>query len=369
MCARRFLFVIAFLTVLFVAGAFLLYQFGSSVLVRQAIPDGHYAAPAPSGAPDYADAASWLARPGMERDPALWVPQDLTPPESTGSAAIFYVHPTTYLGKESWNAALHPDAITEGRSKIFVESQAGAFNAAGEIWAPRYRQAAYGSFLLGGDDSRQALDLAYRDVSKAFDQFLTEAGDKPIILAGHSQGSLLLVRLLKDRIAGSPVQSRILAAYVAGWPISRGADLPALGLPACAGNDDTNCLLAWMSFKDPANPARLYDSWLNEDGFTGKPRSIADMVCVNPLTGSSGGTAPPAANPGTLVPTTTFTAARLEAGRVGASCKDGLLIIDGDIPNLGPFVLPGNNYHVFDYALFWAAIRADAMHRLSKWPE
>jgi len=30
-------------------------------------------------------------------------------------------------------------------------------------------------------------------------------------------------------------------------------------------------------------------------------------------------------------------------------------------------VLPGNNYHVYDYALFWAAIRTDAERRLKAW--
>jgi hypothetical protein len=28
-------------------------------------------------------------------------------------------------------------------------------------------------------------------------------------------------------------------------------------------------------------------------------------------------------------------------------------------------VLPGNNYHVFDYALFWSNVRADAEARLA----
>jgi hypothetical protein len=32
---------------------------------------------------------------------------------------------------------------------------------------------------------------------------------------------------------------------------------------------------------------------------------------------------------------------------------------------MGPFGLPGNNYHVYDYALFWANIRADAERRLA----
>ena len=40
----------------------------------------------------------------------------------------------------------------------------------------------------------------------------------------------------------------------------------------------------------------------------------------------------------------------------------------GEIPPLGPYVLPGNNYHVYDYALFWAAIRRDAERRLAAWP-
>ena len=29
----------------------------------------------------------------------------------------------------------------------------------------------------------------------------------------------------------------------------------------------------------------------------------------------------------------------------------------------GTYVMPGNNYHVYDYSLFWANIRADAQSR------
>jgi hypothetical protein len=91
------------------------------------------------------------------------------------------------------------------------------------------------------------------------------------------------------------------------------------------------------------------------------------MVCVNPLTGSSSGAAPPASNPGTLVPTADLRSAVLEPGRVGAECERGLLMLSGEIPPLGPYVLPGNNYHVYDYALFWGAIRRDAERRLRAW--
>ena len=54
-------------------------------------------------------------------------------------------------------------------------------------------------------------------------------------------------------------------------------------------------------------------------------------------------------------------------GAVGAHCDKGLLILDGPAPALGSFVLPGNNYHVYDYALFWGAIRRDAERRLAAW--
>ena len=37
---------------------------------------------------------------------------------------------------------------TEFRTRLFVQSQASTFNASGDVWAPRYRQAAFGAFLL-----------------------------------------------------------------------------------------------------------------------------------------------------------------------------------------------------------------------------
>jgi hypothetical protein len=30
---------------------------------------------------------------------------------------------------------------------------------------------------------------------------------------------------------------------------------------------------------------------------------------------------------------------------------------------MGNFVFPGNNYHVYDFSLFWANVRADANRR------
>lgn len=367
MCARRFLMVIFVLTLLVVAGAFAIFQWGGDVLLKEATPRGHFEAAQAGGGPDYTKEASWLARPGMPDDPAQWLPTSFPGPDRKGNAAVFYIHPTTYLATDRWNAPLDAGGDTAFRTNLFVESQASAFNGAGEIWAPRYRQAAYGAFLLKSEDAEDALALAYRDVAAAFDQFVKEAGDRPIILAAHSQGALHLEHLLKDRIAGKPIAKRIVAAYVVGWPIDTTSDLPALGLPACSTADQSRCLLSWMTFGEPANPDFIFDQWHKTRGFTGGDRRREDALCVNPITGVENGSAPPQDNPGTLIPTADMSSAQLRPGIVGAHCDKGLLLIDGSVPSIGAFVLPGNNYHAYDYALFWGAIRRDATRRLAAW--
>lgn len=371
MCARRFLYVVFFLTLLAVAAAFAIFQFGGRVLINQAVPQGHFEAPVAASGPDYSSNAAWLTRPGVDwpDDPTRWKPSGAPLPASgERRAAVFYVHPTTYLERDRWNAPLAPPgAYADFRTVLFLQSQASAFSDTGEIWAPRYRQAAFGAFLLRSEDAQKALDLAYRDVAAAFDRFVADSGDRPIILVGHSQGALHLERLLAEKIAGKPVAKRIVAAYVVGWPISTTADLPRLGLPACQLADQTGCILSWMSFGEPANPDLILDPWEATKGLNGGERRQEDMLCVNPVTGTVNGAAPAEANAGTLVPSADLKSAELQPALVGARCEKGLLLIDGAIPPLGPYVLPGNNYHVYDYALFWAAVRKDAERRMAAW--
>jgi hypothetical protein len=366
MCARRFLIAIFVLTLLVVAAAFAIYQWGGNILLREGTPQGHFQAPAAGSGPDYAQSSSWIARPGMADDPSKWLPDGIAA-VAAGKAAVFYIHPTTYLERDRWNAPLDPGGDTAFRTSLFVQSQASAFNGVGQVWAPRYRQAAFGAFLLDSADAEEALDFAYRDLSAAFDEFVRESGDRPIILAGHSQGALHLERLLREKIAGRPIARRVVAAYVVGWPIDTASDLPALGLPACRSPKQAGCILSWLTFGDPANPNLLLDEWEHAKGLIGAKRHQKDVLCVNPVTGTQNGSARPQENPGTLVPTADLRSATLLPHAVGARCDKGLLIVTGSIPPLGPYVLPGNNYHVYDYALFWGAIRRDAERRLAAW--
>jgi hypothetical protein len=362
MCARRFLIAVFILTLIVVGAAVALFQWGGDVLLQQATPKGHFVEAAAGGSPDYNQASAWISRPGIADDPSRWAPDGAGGiPADIARTATFYIHPTTYLKTDRWNAPLDPDADTVAKTRVFVQSQASAFDYNSDIWAPKYRQAAYGAFLLKSEDAQKALDVAYRDVRSAFDAFLAaQPADRPIVLAAHSQGALHLIRLLQER--HGQLKGRLVAAYVVGWPVSTTADLSSLGFPACRTSEQSGCILSWMSFGDPPNAGLILDNWSKTKGPTGVARDPKDVLCVNPLTGTENGIAPPG-NPGTLVPNSDFRSARLVEGVVSARCRGGLLILDGNVPALGPYVLPGNNYHVYDYALFWQAIRNDYIRR------
>lgn len=361
--ARKFLYVVAVLIVLTIAGAFAFRFFGAQMMRVALVPTAKFEA-LPSAPPNlYANAAMWIARPDKPGNPALWTPAGYKPAAAPGPA-MFFLHPTSYLDRSRWNAPLD-DQVANDRAALFLRGQASAFNESAAIWAPRYRQATFGAFLTGQDEARLALDLAYRDVAAAFDEFLRETGPtRPIILAGHSQGALHLARLLRERIAGTPIAKRVIAAYVVGWPISRTADLPEMGLPECARADQAGCILSWQSFAEPADPELILDTFDESVGFNGQPRRDTAMICTNPITGTPGAAAPAAANLGTLIPSSDFSTATIIAAKVPARCEGrGFLMIGPPPEGLGQYVLPGNNYHVFDYSLFWANVRADVARR------
>ena len=360
--ARKFLYLMIVLILLVIAGGFAFRFYWNDLMKAALIPSAQFEGGAVAPRQAYEKPGMWFARPDIPNNPALWTPANYNPGDKA-PVAVFFIHPTSYIDRAHWNAPLD-DARANQYAEIFLRGQASAFNAIGDIWAPRYRQATFGAFLTSKAEAQKALDFAYRDVLAAFDEFLKEAGpDRPIILAGHSQGALHLERLLRERVAGQPLAKRIVAAYVVGWPISRTTDLAALGLPECATADQAGCILSWQSFAEPADPSMITDVYDASTGFDGKPRKGTDMVCTNPITGTPGAAADAKQNLGTLVPSRDLGTATLAVPGVPAKCFGRGFLSIGQPVNLGGYVLPGNNYHVYDYSMFWVNVRNDAARR------
>ncbi len=364
--ARKFLYLITGIIVLIIAGAATYSLFGVQLMKTALVPTTAFKTLPPPQRSVYSDQKMWVARPDIPENPSSWLPEGVVAPEKIGDAAIFYVHPTTFLDRKDWNASLG-DEETNRRTAIFTKGQASAFTAAGEVWAPRYRQATFGAFLTDKPERERAFDVAYMDVAAAFDEFVKEIGPKrPIILVGHSQGALHLTRLIVEKIAQGTISKRIVAAYIIGWPLSTKTDVPAIGFPPCDGPDASGCLLSWQSFAEPADYKMITDVYDSSVGFDGQPRIGSTILCSNPLTGSVGGTSPAELNQGTLINSADLMTGQIKPGIVSATCDArGFLLIGPPLEEMKSYVLPGNNYHVFDFSLYWANIRADALRRLA----
>ena len=116
-----------------------------------------------------------------------------------------------------------------------------------------------------------------------------------------------------------------------------------------------------------ADPGQLLGPYARSPGFDGQPRGDSPMLCVNPLTGTLNGTAPASANLGTLVPNPDLTGGELVVGMLPGRCDARGLLLIGAPPELGPYVLPGNNYHVYDVPLFWRNVQQDVGRRVRAW--
>lgn len=374
--ARKFLYLVAIAIVLVIAGAFALNIWSKELTRLALVPNADFVEQAPLKANAYDDPKLWYSRPGIGKsDPSRWqpayrdergslpAPADPAPPKF----AVFFIHPTSYFNRLSWNAPVDdPDA--DAAARLFLRGLASPFNRASEIWAPKYRQATMGAFLTDELEGQRAIGAAYGDVHEAFRYFLSSVDpDTPIVLAGHSQGALHLLRLLREEIAGKPIAARVAAAYAVGWPISLEHDLPALGLPACATSAQAGCIMSWSTYAEPADPSDMLEVFDGSTGFDGKPRKGSHILCTNPLTGAAGGKADAKANLGTLVPDGDLANGALVPGYVPARCDQRGLLLIGPPLDMGNAVLPGNNYHVYDIPLFWRNVQVDVTRRVEAW--
>jgi hypothetical protein len=374
--ARKFLYFVAAIIVLAIAAMFALRFYWNDLAEIAYVPSTEFVEQKPLETNAYQDPAMWLSRPGIGLDDAArWqpamqgegrqLPEDEEAPEQ--DFAVFFVHPTSYLDRSNWNAPLD-DPESQKIARLYVRGMASPFNQASEIWAPRYRQATFGAFLTDSPEAQRAIDAAYEDVKQAFAFFVASVDeDMPIVLVGHSQGSLHLLRLLREELADSPLKGRVAAIYAVGWPISVTHDLPALGFPACATPAQAGCIMSWSTFAEPADPGAVLDAYGNSAGFDGELRGDSPILCTNPLTGGIGGEAPASANLGTLIPEADYSSGILVPGEVPARCDERGLLLIGDPPEVGSAVLPGNNYHVYDIPLFWQNVKEDVARRVEAW--
>ncbi len=313
------------------------------------LPSGN-SFPAPP-VPDYNLTDNWAALPGMN-DYADRTPGDsLQDLQYRAAADVFFVHPTiyrdTHKDNDLWNADVGDAELNESVDASTILNQASIFNAAGKIYAPRYRQANLNVFYDEGAAVKQrALDTAYQDVLAAFDYYLEHYNNgRPIVLASHSQGTLHAERLLRDRFVKRPLGDRLVAAYLVGMPIEKEA---FADIPVCDSPTETGCFVSWRTYRDDFEPSPGQDD--------------PSIAVVNPLTWTtSSGRAPDSLNKGGLL----FNYdAGPDPGLVGAEIR-GAALYTNKPSFFGDIFFTSKNYHIADYNFFWSNVRENAVQRVN----
>jgi hypothetical protein len=177
------------MVVLVIAGLFGMRYWAQELSQFAFVPPIPFTAPPPATPDTWRNPAQWIAMgEGRADDPARWLPGGIRGEQQRLPALVFFIHPTSHFDRLSWNAG-QDDLLANTRAETFTRGLASPFNAAAQIWAPRYRQATLGAFLTERTEGMQALDTAYGDVLSAFDSFIAQADPTlPIVLVGHSQG-------------------------------------------------------------------------------------------------------------------------------------------------------------------------------------
>jgi hypothetical protein len=230
----------------------------------------------PPEAPDYSSAASWYLHPGPDAS------------RNDSTVAVFLIHPTTYWGRDGWNAALDAPRPTERLETIYGPNARIPFEKIGPVHAPRYRQASLYSALTHRFDARRARELARDDVLAAFEHFLTELGpSQPFILAGFEQGGLHGLAVLAEVARNELLTERLIAAYVIEQAVPLDLFRGSLkGIGPCDTAQTARCVVSYAAIQssDEREMIRFQNrSMVWDERGELAPTAGRKLLCVNPL--------------------------------------------------------------------------------------
>ena len=316
-----------------------------------------------TGNPDYNDLNYWAAHP-WKYDPSDSIPKPLRNEPRDSSVDVFFLHPTSYTMKlkfKKHNADIDDSYINAKTDYSSILYQASVFNQECRVFAPRYRQAHFRNFFTKDKEkATKAFDLAYNDIRTSFIFYLQHWNNgRPIIIASHSQGSMMAEQLLKEFFDGEnfpkdslpgfagkkqSIKNKLVVAYLAGWPVPKDYFTT---LKMCTDSLQTGCLCSWRTFHKGYIPHYLK----NENG---------NSYATNPLTWTTNEEyASKQFNKGSVL--TKFNKVYKQAN--DAQLHNGLLWIKK--PKFPwSFLYFTKNYHPGDINLFYLNIRENVRQRI-----
>lgn len=303
--------------------------------------------------PDYADARYWAALPEKKDSADFQLKAyGIADGQQHAKADLFFIPPTNYVVGKSWNVSVDDSVANAETDNIGCRLLASAYNGACKVYVPRYRTAIFYSYIAPGKNAKLAFALAYEDVRNAFLYYMKHYNKgRPLVIAGHSQGTDYATRLLKDFFDKDTVlNKKLVAAYLIGRPVF---DTTFKYLKPMDSAEQTGGYVTWNSVSYRTNT------------FYGDP--VGKIIGVNPLSWKRDTAyVPKTYNKGGLP----FSAAKIDTAIVDAKlAPSGFLWVHAPSgKSLDEY--PGTNtfyFHKDDYAFFYMNIRENVALRVKQY--
>ena len=169
---------------------------------------------------------------------------------------VFYLYPTARDPGAPYNDINDP--AMRAQANYFLAAQASAFAPFANVYAPYYRQAD-ATQVLGQDfDVQDSItsDIPKEDALAAFDYYIKNYNNgRPFILAGHSQGSNMLLYIMSEYLQANPdVANRMVASYAIGYGVSQDYLDANPHLQFAQGAGDLGVIISWNTEAEGVAP-------------------------------------------------------------------------------------------------------------------
>jgi hypothetical protein len=270
---------------------------------------------------------------------------------------VFYLYPTAWqkTGPGDPDICNIDNASMRTGAPGVLALQATAFETVGNVYAPYYRQAdaAYLLSLRPGDRDKAIGGAPSADVRAAFDYYIQRYnGGRPFILAGHSQGSMVLMSLLSVYMKEHPqVYARMIVAYVIGYSVTQDYLARNPHLRFAEGADDTGVIVS-------------YNTQAPNVAANGNPVVLPGAIAINPINWTREETLAPATEGlGSFMPDARGSFRKVpQYADARVDKAKGAVISAADSRGLS-LGFGAGIYHVYDYLFYYFNLRENAAHR------
>lgn len=285
-------------------------------------------------------------------------------PKSAADVIFFY--PTAYMNPQGELVSEITDQGMREKAKNTYQIMGSIFEEVGNIYVPYYRQVNGAEMAdMSYDEIRQCSWLEPRtDLYAALDYYFEHYNSgKPFILAGHSQGSMMLSIVLSEYMRENPqYYERMIAAYMLGFSLTADFLQKNPHLKAAQSAEDLGVIISWNTLGE------------NNSGTTNLV-VLENSVCINPLNWRTDEAyAGVEQNLGSYLPDANEIF-HLEKGAADAQIdpKRGIVICKSVDPEKYSMasemdkLFGKESYHKYDYGFYYENIRQNAKKRVQLW--